>query len=70
VQATDVSLDGRIFRGASEKAEAGEASPATVFEYEDGGVIWAQRAMRAASWGLVSSSGPETVTSSSSATAS
>ncbi len=43
MQAADVSLDGRTFRGAGEKAEAGEASPATVFEYhEDDGVIWAR----------------------------
>lgn len=41
--AAEVSLDGRIFPGAGEKAEAGEASTATVFEYhEDDGVIWAR----------------------------
>jgi hypothetical protein len=41
--AAEVSLDGRIFRGAGEKAEAGEASTPTVFEYhEDDGVIWAR----------------------------
>jgi hypothetical protein len=44
-QPVGVSLDGRIFRGAGEKAEAGEASQATVFEYhEDNGVIWARYA--------------------------
>ncbi len=43
LQAAEVSLDGRIFRGAGEKAEAGEASTATVFEYhEDDGMIWAR----------------------------
>lgn len=43
MQAADVSLDGRIFRSAGEKTEAGEASPATVFEYhEEEGVIWAR----------------------------
>jgi hypothetical protein len=44
MQAASVSLDGRIFRGAGDKAEAGEASAATVFEYheEDDGVIWAR----------------------------
>jgi hypothetical protein len=43
LDAADVPLDGRIFRGAGEKAEAEEASAATVFEYhEDDGVIWAR----------------------------
>jgi hypothetical protein len=43
LQAAEVSLDGRIFRGAGEKAEVGEASTATVFEYhEDDGVIWSR----------------------------
>lgn|SRR5262245_14745597 len=39
----DVSLEGRIFRGAGEKAEAGEAGTATVFEYhEQDGLVWAR----------------------------
>jgi hypothetical protein len=43
MRAAEVSLDGRVFHGAGEKAEAGEASTATVFEYhEDDGVIWAR----------------------------
>jgi hypothetical protein len=43
MQAADVSLEGRLFRGAGERAEVGEASTATVFEYhEDDGVIWAR----------------------------
>jgi hypothetical protein len=42
VNAAEVPLDGRFFRGA-EMAEAGEASAATVFEYhEDDGVVWAR----------------------------
>ena len=43
MQAAEVSLDGRTFRGAGEKAEMGEATAATVFEYhEDDGVVWAR----------------------------
>jgi hypothetical protein len=41
--AADVPLDGLTFSGAGEKAEAGEATAATVFEYhENEGVIWAR----------------------------
>jgi hypothetical protein len=40
--ATDLSLDGRVFR-VSEMGDEGEAGRATVFEYhEDGGVVWAR----------------------------
>ena len=39
----EVSIDGRTFRGAGDKAEAGEASSETVFVYhEHDGVIWAR----------------------------
>lgn len=67
--AAEVPLDGLTFSGAGEKAEAGEATAATVFEYhENDGVIWA----RYEGGPVVSGSWLEraTVTGSSSATAS
>ena len=41
--AAEVSLEGRVFRGAGAAAVAGEATSETVFEYhEDDGVVWAR----------------------------
>jgi len=62
-----VSLDGRGF-SVAEMGEQGEASQATVFEYnEDGGVVWAryEGAMSASAFW----SAPATATGSTSATA-